>query len=129
MEKGASTCIILMSCWKAIGSPQLSQSSTTLKAFDGRTYKLCGILNSLQVELGGKTISIEVKFIDEPLYYNLLLGHMWVYAMVVVVSTYFQMIDFPHKCGIIAINQLTFFSIDSSVVGSIPLVGETPHLY
>lgn len=43
VDEGVSTYIMSMSCWKAIGSPQLSQSPTTLKPFDGRSYKLCGI--------------------------------------------------------------------------------------
>lgn len=67
MDEGASTCIMSMSCWNVIGSPQLSQSPTTLKTFDGRTYKPCNILNTMQVELEGKIVSIEVEVIDEPL--------------------------------------------------------------
>ena len=35
IDEGASTCIMLMSCWKTLGSPSLSRSPTTLKAFDG----------------------------------------------------------------------------------------------
>jgi len=35
IDEGASTCIMSMSCWKNLGSPPLSQSSTMLKAFDG----------------------------------------------------------------------------------------------
>lgn len=73
MDEGASTCIMPMSCQKAIGSPQLSHTPTTLKAFDRRRYQPCGILNSLQVELRGKIVSIEVKFIDGILDYNILL--------------------------------------------------------
>lgn len=92
-----------MSCWRVIGSPQLCQSSTTLKSFDERTYKRCGILNSMQVGLRGKNVSIEVKFIEKPLDYNLLLGRTWVYDMAAFISTYFCMIIFPHKIGIVAI--------------------------
>jgi len=44
--------------------------------------------------------------------------------MAAIVLTYFRMIAFPHKCGIVAIDQLTLFSIDSLVTGSVPLVGE-----
>ena len=97
VDEGASTCIMSMSCWKAIGSPQLNQLTTTLKSFDGRTYKPYGILNSLQVELGGKTVSTEVEVIDGPLDYNILLGHTWVYVMAAIISTYYRMITFPHK--------------------------------
>lgn len=38
IDEGASTCIMSMSCWKTLWSPTLSRSSTTLKAFDRRTY-------------------------------------------------------------------------------------------
>lgn len=34
--EGASTYIMSISCWKAIGSPSLNQSSDTLEGFDGR---------------------------------------------------------------------------------------------
>ena len=35
IDEGACTCIMSMSCWKALGSQPLSRSPTTLKAFDG----------------------------------------------------------------------------------------------
>ena len=35
IDEGASTCIMSLKCWKSLGSPRISQSSTTLKAFDG----------------------------------------------------------------------------------------------
>ena len=60
IDEGASTCIMSMSCWKTLGSPTLSRSSTTLKAFDGRTYTPYGILSNLQIELGGKTVEVEM---------------------------------------------------------------------
>lgn len=47
VDEGASTYIMSLFFWKVIGSPQLIQLTTTLKAFDGMTYKPCGILNSL----------------------------------------------------------------------------------
>ena len=45
-----------------------------LIAFDARYFRLHGILPSLKVRLGGKTIAIEVEVVDAPLDYNLLLG-------------------------------------------------------
>lgn len=89
VDEGALTSIMSVSCWKAIGSPQLNHSPTTLKSFHRRGFKPCGIMNSLQVELGGKTMSVEVIVINGLLNYNLILGRRWVYAMVVV-STYFR---------------------------------------
>ena len=85
----------------------------TLKAFDGCTYKPCGIINNLNVELGGKTVNFYVEVFDEPLEYNILLGKPWVYAMIAIVSTYFIMIAFPYKGTITVINYLSFFSFDS----------------
>lgn len=49
--------------------------------------------------------------------------------MVEVVSTYFRITTFPHKGDIIAIDQLTLLATNSSVIGSVPLVEESPHLY
>jgi len=63
------------------------------------------------VELGGKTISVEVEFIDEPLNYNIIMGHTWVYAMVAFVSTYFQMFSFPHKGGIVSKTNPTYLPL------------------
>ena len=93
-------------CWNSLHSPHLSQSSTTLKAFNGRTYKPCGIINNLHVELGGKTVNVDIEVVNEPLDYNILLGRPWVYAITAIVSTYFRMITFPHKGIITVINQL-----------------------
>ena len=89
IDEGASTCVMYLSCWKAIGSPNINQSLTTLKAFDSRGFKPYGILNSFPVELGGKTMSIDIEFVDAPLDYNLLLDHSWFYAMFVVTSSIF----------------------------------------
>lgn len=34
INEGASTCIMLVACWKVISSPTLNQSPNTLEAFD-----------------------------------------------------------------------------------------------
>ena len=102
-----------MGCWKTLGSLHLSCSPTTLKSFDGHTYMPCGILSNFQIKLGGKMVMVEVEVVDRPLDYNILLGRLWVYAMAIVVSTYFRMIAFPHKGGITIIDQLAFFTSSS----------------
>jgi hypothetical protein len=35
VDEGASTCVMSLSCWKAIGSPELTPSLTLLTMFDG----------------------------------------------------------------------------------------------
>ena len=74
LDEGASTSVLSLSCWKSLGSPDLVTSPTTLKAFDGRDFQPHDLISTLTVELGGKTISIQVEVVDAPLGYNLLLG-------------------------------------------------------
>jgi hypothetical protein len=51
LDEGASTCVM----WRALGSPKLIQSPTTLKAFDGRGFQPHGLLQYFVVTLKGKT--------------------------------------------------------------------------
>ena len=81
----------------------------------------------MQVELGGKTIEIDVEVIDRNLDYNILLGGPWIYAMAVVVSTYFRRIAFPFQGGITMADQQTFLPNSSQVTGSIPMIHANPH--
>jgi hypothetical protein len=74
IDEGATTCIMSMIFWKALGSPQLTTSETILNAFHVHFFKPRGIFPSLPIELAGKTTSIEVKVIIDNLNYNLLLG-------------------------------------------------------
>ena len=120
-----------LSCWKAIGSPKLVTSPTTLKAFDGSIFHPHGIISSLAVDLGGKTISIEVEIVDAPLDYNLLLGRNWFYAMTVVTSTIFQTIQFLHRGRIVTIDQFYFCmpNFTTSMDNNIPMLGQSPPPY
>ena len=74
LDEGGSTSILSLSCWKALDSHELLTSPTTLKAFDGWGFQPHDLISALVVELGGKTISIQVEVVDAPLDYNLLLG-------------------------------------------------------
>jgi hypothetical protein len=67
-----------------------------LTAFDDHSFLPHGILPAFSVQLGGKTVEVEVEVVDAPLDYNLLLGHKWTYAMVTVVSSIFYTLFFPH---------------------------------
>jgi hypothetical protein len=89
VDEGTSTCVMLLSCWKAIGQPALSPSPTLLTSFDGLSFQPHGIIPSFPVQLGGKTVCVEVEVVDAPLDYNLLLGRSWTYAMQAVVATVF----------------------------------------
>jgi len=74
INEEASTCVMSLTCWKALKCPELVPSSQLLKAFDGHTFKPHGIIPTFLVELGGKTISVKVEVVDTPINYNLLLG-------------------------------------------------------
>ena len=74
IDEGAAASMMSLSCWKGLGSPELSKLLTMLTTFDGRSFRLHSILPSLKVHLGGKTIAIEVEVVDAPFDYNILLG-------------------------------------------------------
>jgi hypothetical protein len=65
---------MFITCWKDIGSPTLTESHNTLKAFNGTIFKPYDVLSSLSIMLEGKLVNVEVEVFDAPLDYNLLLG-------------------------------------------------------
>jgi hypothetical protein len=73
VDEGALTCIMSLACWKAIGQPFLSPSPTLLTAFDSHLFRPHDIVPSFPVQLGGKTVCVEVEVVDAPLNYSLLL--------------------------------------------------------
>ena len=106
IDEGVAASVIYLACWKGLGSPKLSKSSTMLTAFDGRSFWLHDILPSLKVHLGGKTVAIEVKVVDAPLDYNLLLGRNWMYSMKFVASSLFLVVCFPFNGKIFTIDKM-----------------------
>jgi hypothetical protein len=67
VDEGASTCVMSLACWKAIGQPVLSPSLTLLTTFDDHLFQAHGINSSLPVQLGGKTVCVEVEVVDASL--------------------------------------------------------------
>ena len=92
IDEGVVASVMSLTYWKGLGSPPLSKSRTMLTSFDGRSFQPQGILSSLQLQLGGKIVSIEVEVVDAPLDYNLLLGRNWMYSMQVVASSLFRVV-------------------------------------
>lgn len=95
-----------------------------MEAFDGREYRLYGILQHLPITLEGKTVEVEVEVVDANLIYNLLLGRSWTYSMRAVASSLFRVIRFPHKEKIVTVDQWSFFASSSSD-GNVPFVEHT----
>ena len=100
VDEGASTCVMSLSCWKALGSPELVPSNTLLTIFDGRSFRPHGILPAFEIKLVGKVVSIEVEVIDAPLDYNLLLGRIWTYA----ISQFFRLERVVGYCWLLLTN-------------------------
>jgi hypothetical protein len=75
------------------------------------------------MQLGGKTVCVEVEVVDAPLDYKLLLGRSWTYAMQVVVATVFRVLLFPHEGRIVTIDQLSFSRPDPALGAStVPMI-------
>jgi hypothetical protein len=89
IDEGASTCIMSKSVWQKLGSLELIPSAITLRAYDGRPSSPEGLFQNVPVELGGKTVLIDIEVIDAPLDYNILFGHSYMYAMKAVASSIF----------------------------------------
>jgi hypothetical protein len=100
--------------WKQLGSPELIPSAITLRAYDGHPSQPEGLYQNVLVELGGKTIIIDIEVIDAPLDYNILFGRSYMYAMKVVTSSIFRTMLFPHNGKIITIDQLTHYEPNHS---------------
>jgi hypothetical protein len=124
VDEGTATCVMSLAYWKALGSPNLSKSSNMLTVFDGHSFFPHGILPAFPVQLGEKTIEVEVKVVVAPLDYNLLLGRDWTYAMIVVMSCVFHTLCFPHEGKIMTIDQFSFAcsSPNASLRQSIPVI-------
>jgi hypothetical protein len=106
VDEGASASILSSSAWKALGSPELVSASHELLDFDRCPSEYLGILPQFPISLGGNTVLVDFIVVQGPLDFNMLLGHDYVYAMNVVVSTLFWVMHFPHNGSIVTVDQL-----------------------
>jgi hypothetical protein len=131
IDEGASVSILSNVPWYALGCPHLALVTQNLLAFNRRTSQPLGILPQFLVTLGGKTIFIDVMVVRDPLYFSLLLGRDYVYAMKSFVSTLFCVISFPHDGRIVTIDQLSFIGPNwvTSLSGSyMQTISPLPHV-
>jgi hypothetical protein len=112
LDEGDSTYVIYLPCWRALGSPKLTSSPTTLKEFDGRDFQPHELLQYFTVTLKGKIVSFNIEVFDAPMNYNLLVGHSWLCVMIVIASTMFRVLQFPHQGKIIIVDQLDYINPD-----------------
>jgi hypothetical protein len=131
IDEGASTCIMSKTVWQKLGSPELTPSAITLRAYDGRPSSPEGLLQNVPVELGGKTILIDIEVIDVTLDYNILFGRSYMYAMKAVASSVFRTIMFPHNGKIVTLDQLSYYEPNPSanVDNILPLIHTNQEVY
>ena len=67
IDEGASVSIMSSTTWQTFGSPPLVLVTQNLLAFNKGTSKPLGILPKLPIFLGGRTIYIDVIFVQGPL--------------------------------------------------------------
>ena len=108
IDEGASTCVMPTSIWQKMGSPPLQQSSTALRAYDGRSAQPQVLLTNVPIQLAGKIVLINIEVINAQLDYNLLLGRSYMYAMRAVASSIFRTMMFPHEGRVVKVDQLTY---------------------
>jgi hypothetical protein len=107
-----------------ISSPELIPSAITLRAYDGRPSSPEGLFQNVPIELGGKTILIDIEVIDAPLDYNILFGRNYMYTMKSVASSVFRTMMFSHNGKIITIDQVSHYepNCSSNIDNILPLV-------
>jgi hypothetical protein len=76
--------------------------------FDRCPSEYLGILPRFPISLGGKIFLVNIIVVQVPLDFNMLLGHDYVYAMNVVVSTIFRVMYFPHDGSIVTVDWLAY---------------------
>ena len=96
--------------------------------FNQRPTTPLGSLPHLPIRLVGKTVYIDVMVVHGPLYFNMLLGHDYVYAMKDIVSTLFRVMHFPHDGKILTIDQLSFVTPDHHMTPSNQTALNVPHV-
>jgi hypothetical protein len=95
-----------------------------LRAYDDQPSSLEGIFQNVPIELGGKTILIDIELIDAPLDHNILFGRSYMCDMKVIASFVFRVMMFPHNGKIVTIDQLTHYEPNNStnIDNILPLV-------
>ena len=76
----------------------------TLHAYDGHSSLLKGLLHNFNINLIGKYILIDIKVVDTPLDYNILLGRSSLYTMKVASLTIFHLMMLLHEGKITTID-------------------------
>jgi hypothetical protein len=100
-----------------------------LIVFDGQYFIPHEFISSFLVYLGGKSLSIEVEVVSTLLHYNIFLGRIWTYAMMIFISSVFLVLCFHHEGKIVVIEKVSFNYSDSvENLGSTVSLIENSHM-
>ena len=109
IDECVSVSIISSTTWQDFSSSLLVPVTQNLLAFNRGNSQPLGILLKLPVTLGENIFYVNLMVVQGPLYFNLILGHGYVYFMGDIVSSLFHVMCFPHQGRIVTIDQLVFF--------------------
>ena len=74
-----------------------------------------GFIVACPIEWRGKIVIVEVEVAYEPIYYNFLLRHSWIHAMIAIVYSESRVIRFPHWGKIVMIDQLDYCMLETAI--------------
>jgi hypothetical protein len=86
-----------------MGSPNLSLSQITLRAFNGKSLQPLGVFTNLHITLRFKIVLIEVEVVDDPLDYNIPLGKNYMYYMRTLLHLSSTLCNFPMPRKVVTI--------------------------
>jgi hypothetical protein len=107
IDEGESTCVMYAKVLNKLGSLELVPSMITLYAYDGRPSQIEGLYHNIPIELAKKQVLIDIKVVNIPLDYNILLGCSYIYAMKVVSFSILCTTKLPQEGKAITIYHLT----------------------
>ena len=88
----------------------------TLHAYDVHPSQLHGIFRNVDLNLASKLVLINIEVVNAPIYYNILLGHSYMYTIRAINLTIFCLMMFPHEGKIMTIYYITYHDHISPIV-------------
>ncbi|XP_028076156.1 uncharacterized protein LOC114278338 [Camellia sinensis] len=106
VDQGSAVDILYYDLFRKLGlsKQHLTPAVAPLVGFNSQPEWPLGKI-VLPVVAGTKTLQIEFLVINTPSPYNAILGHLWIYQMEAVPSTYHQLICFSTKHGVEQISE------------------------
>ena len=97
IDEEAFVSILSSAAWKALGFPSLLPEIRNLSGSNKGTSRPLGILPNLPITLRRKTVYLNIMVVQGSLYYNLILGHDYIYSMGAIASSLFRVMCFSYE--------------------------------